>query len=111
MNNNKKSMIVVSVGLVILLNVSGSLLAVRALSKTVDVLVVKQTLTPRTKIKEEHLEIVSMPKNTIPLNIYINMEDVIGKVVSFDASLFKGMFLFKEALEDPTVTGEHHYCV
>lgn len=106
MTNKKKSMIVVSVGLVVLLNVSGSLLAVRALSKTVDVLLVKQSLPPRTKITEDHLETVSMPKNTIPMNIYVDQDDVIGKVVSFDASLYKGMFLFKEALEDPLLTSD-----
>lgn len=106
MTNKKKSIIVISIGLVILLNVCGSLLAVRALSKTVEVLVVKQTLVPRTKIKEEHLETVAMPKNTIPSNVYLNSEDVIGKVVSFDASLFKGMFLFKDAIEDPMETND-----
>lgn len=106
MTNKKKSMIVISIGLVVLLNVGASMLIVSTLSKSEEVLIIKENLTPRSVIKEEHLGMISMPKNTIPSNIYTTKEEVVGKVVSFDASMFKGMFLYKDALEDAESTSD-----
>ena len=99
MSNKKKSMIIISIGLIIVLNVSGSMIAIHTLTKTVDVIIVNETLKPRSMIESRHLSVVSMPKNTIPSNIYTDESDVVGKFVSFDASLYRGMFLFIDAIE------------
>lgn len=99
MNNKKKSILVLSIGMILVLNISGSMIAIHALTKTVEVIVVSETLGPRSMIESKHVSVISMPKNTVPTNVFLDESDVVGKFVSFDASLYRGMFFFVDAIE------------
>lgn len=101
MNNKKKSIIVISIALMIVINVSVSFLIVKTLTKSTDVFVAKTTLVPRNPITEDDIQTISLPSNLIPNNIFTSKEDIIGQVVSYDSSIYQGMFFFKEALDDP----------
>lgn len=101
MNNKKKSMLVISIALIIFLNVSISFLIVHSMSKSIEVYVAKTKLIPRIPIQANDLEVVKMPKHLIPNNIVQKKEDIIGKVVSYDSSVYQGMFFFQEALDNP----------
>lgn len=100
MDNKKKSIIVISIGLFVLLNLSGSMIIIKTLSKTVDVVVVSKMMLPRERITKDHIMTIAMPQNTIPNNVLIKEEDIIGKVVAFETHLFRGMFFFEDAIED-----------
>jgi|SRR5690554_209038 len=101
MNNKKKSVLVISIALIVFLNVSISFLIVNSMSKSTEVYVAKVKLIPRIPIKEDDIEIIKMPKHLIPSNIVSSKEEIVGKVVSYDSSIYQGMFFFEEALDHP----------
>ncbi len=101
MNNKKKSVIVISIALIVFLNVSISFLIVNTMSKSTQVYVAKSKLIPRIPITEDDLEVINMPKHLIPSNIIQNKDEIIGKVIAYDSSVYQGMFFFSEALDDP----------
>lgn len=102
MSNKKRSLLIVSVALMLALNGGISLLIVKSMNKTKTVLVAKETLIPRKPIEETDLVSVDLPSHLIPLNIYTEKEEIIGKVVAYHASVYEGMFFFKDALDEPT---------
>ena len=102
MSNKKRSLLIVSIALMLALNGGISLLIVKSMNKTKTVLVAKETLIPRKPIEETDLVSVDLPSHLIPANIYTEKEEIIGKVVAYHASVYEGMFFFKDALDEPT---------
>ncbi|NLA78770.1 MAG: Flp pilus assembly protein CpaB [Erysipelothrix sp.] len=104
MSNKKRSLMVVSLVLLILVNVGISTVIVRSLTKTEQVYVAKHVLVPRKPIEESDLQVVDVPRHTILSNIYTKKEDILGKVVAYHTSVFEGMFFFKDALDAPSAS-------
>lgn len=72
-----------------------------ALKKSIDAVeipIAKTEIVPRTKITEDMIEILEVPKASISENVYTDKQDIINKYNDIEAKIPKGSFFFKELL-------------
>ncbi len=65
-----------------------------------NVYVASHQISQRTKISEEDLTILKIPKDCIKNDVLINKEDIIDKYVKLSYSIPKGSFIYKSAIEE-----------
>ena len=100
MNKALKLKIIGSIVGLVALNVTAFYVILANALETVDVVVANETIGPRTVISEHHVKTIAIVKGTIDSNVYISREDILGKVVSFDSTIYAGSLFFKQSIED-----------
>lgn len=66
----------------------------------IEVPIVAQQLTPRTKITETMVSMTKVSREGLPTNIYEKKEDIIGKYVDITTTLQTSSYFFKESIFD-----------
>lgn len=97
-NKKKNMMFGFSLGFIVILNY---LIFNIALKKEVDLVkipVVKETIYPRTKIKEEDIDFIEVPSVFISDNFYTKKEDVINMYTDIRAMMPKSSLFYKDLL-------------
>lgn len=96
----KKSTGIVSIAILLVLN---GLLFKIALDKNLDLVevpVAKVKIEPRTKIKEEMIETVKMPRVSLNEDCTISKKDIIGKISEIEGIIPKGSMFYTSMLFD-----------
>ncbi|MDO4199101.1 MAG: SAF domain-containing protein, partial [Erysipelotrichaceae bacterium] len=98
--------IIVSV-LIIGLDVAGVHYYSRYLVGFEKVYVASHQLSQRTKISEEDLKEIEVPKGYVSEDVYTDINDILGKYVKLSYSIPKGSLIYRNAVEEDARDIEH----
>ena len=66
--------------------------ALKKSMNAVEIPIAKTEIVPRTKITEDMIEILEVPKASISENVYTDKQDIINKYNDIEAKIPKGSF-------------------
>lgn len=102
MSKNNKKALRVLIGTVacVLLFTIGIFLYCDSKLHMQEVVVSKYSLSNRSQITEDEIEVIKVPSSYLSSEILTTKEEVLGKYVSIDTKIPKGSFFYKSALEN-----------
>lgn len=98
MQKNKNVLLGFSIGLIVLLNYFIFNIAIKKEVNLTEIPVVKETIQPRSKISEDDIEYIEVPKVFINDSFYIDKQDIINKYTDIRALMPKSSVFYKELL-------------
>ena len=100
MSKKKLALFVLFVSLFIITLVCGTLLYCQNKMKLKEVYVAKYNLNNRTIISEDEIEKIKVPASYLSEDVYLDLNDIVGKYVKLNAYIPKGSFFYKGTLDE-----------
>lgn len=98
MQKNKNVLLGFSIGIIVLLNYFIFNIALKKEVDLTEIPVVKETLQPRSKISEDDIDYIEVPRSFINDSFYIDKQEIINKYTDIRALMPKSSIFYKELL-------------